>query len=98
MMQSIEVEVNPNKRIRDEICPRGMLGTTNIVVRAMIEAVAQHLVRSVPNVGKRTILKLCVKAMVLMPNETKAGLGLRKARRAESSMKLMRQKIMVWKI
>ena len=64
----------------------------------MIEAVAQHLVRSVPNVGKRTILKLCVKAMVLMTNETKAGLGLRKARRAKSSMKLMNQKTMVWMI
>ena len=48
--------------------------------------------------GKRTILKLCVKAMVLMTNETKAGLGLRKVRRAKSSMKLMSQKIMVWVI
>ena len=54
----------------------------------MIEAVAQHLVRSVPNVGKRTILKLCVK-VVQVTNETKAGLGLRKARREKSSMKLM---------
>ena len=53
----------------------------------MIEAVAQHLVRSVPNVGKRIILKLSVKAMVLMTNETKAGLGLRKARRVKSSMR-----------
>ena len=68
------------------------------MVQATIEAVAQHLVRNVPNVGKRTILKLCVKAMVLMTNETKAGLGLRKARRAKSSMKLMSQKTMVWMI
>ena len=98
MMQLIEVEVNPNTRIRDEVSPRVMLGTANTVVRAMIEAIAQHLVRSVPNVGKRTILKLCVKAMVLMTNEIKAGLGLRKARRAKSSMKLMRQMIMVWMI
>ena len=36
--------------------------------------------------------------MLLMTNETKAGLGLRKAGRAKSSMKLMRQKIMVWMI
>ena len=63
----------------------------------MIEAVAQHLVRSVPNVGKRTILKLCVKE-VQATNETKAGLGLRKTRRAKSSMKLMNQKTMVWMI
>ena len=53
----------------------------------MIKAVAQHLVRSVPNVEKRTILELCVKAMVLMTNETKAGLGPRKARKAKSSMR-----------
>ena len=72
-----------------------MLGTANTVVRAMIEAIAQHLVRSVQNVGKRTILKLCVKAMVLITNEIKAGLGPRKAK---SSMKLMRQMIMVWMI
>ena len=64
----------------------------------MIEAVAQHLVRSVPNVGKRTISKLCVKAMVLMTNKTKAGLGLRKARRAKSSIKLMSDMKMVWMI
>ena len=32
--------------------------------------------------GKRTILKLCVK-VVQVTNETKAGLGLRKARRAK---------------
>ena len=62
----------------------------------MIKAVAQHLVRSAPNVGKRTILKLSVKAMVLMTNETKAGQGLRKARGAKISMKLMNQKTMVW--
>ena len=98
MMQLIKVEVNPNTRIRDEVSPRVMLGTTNTVVRAMIEAITQHLVRSVQNAGKRTILKLCVKAMVLMKNEIKAGLGLRKARRAKSSMKLMRQMIMVWMI
>ena len=64
----------------------------------MIKAVAQHLVRSVPNVGKRTISELSVKAMVLVINETKAGLGLRKARRAKSSMKLMNQKTMIWMI
>ena len=63
----------------------------------MIEAVAQHLVRSVPNVVKRTILKLCVK-VVQVTNETRAGLGLRKARRGKSSMKLMNQKTMVWMI
>ena len=63
----------------------------------MIEAVAQHLVRSVPNVGKRTILKLCVKARVLMTYETKAGLGL-KVRKGKNSMKLMNQKTMVWMI
>ena len=67
------------------------------MVKATIKAVAQHLVRSVPNVGKRTILKLCVK-VVQVTNETKAGLGLRKARRAKSSMKLMNQKTMVWMI
>ena len=98
MMQLIKVEVNPNTRIRDEVSPRVMLGIANNVVRAMIKAITQHLVRSVPNVGKRTILKLCVKAMVLMTNETKAGLGLRKARRAKSSMKLMSQRTMVWMI
>ena len=48
--------------------------------------------------GIRTILKLCVKAMVLMTNETKAVLGLRKARRAKSSMKLMNQNTVVWMI
>ena len=66
----------------------------------MIEAVAQHLVRSVPNVKKGTILELSVKAMVLMTNETKAGLGPRKARKGRSSMKLMRLKTMtmVWMI
>ena len=98
MMQLIEVEVNPNKKIRDAVSPKALLGTANIVVKVMIEAVAQHLVRSVPNVGKRTILKLCVKARVLMTNKTKAGLGLRKARRAKSSMKLMSQRTMVWMI
>ena len=46
---------------------------------------------------KKTILKLCVKARVLMTNKTKAGLGL-KARRAKSSMKLMNQRTMVWMI
>ena len=56
MMQLIEVEVNPNTRIRDVVIPRVMLGTANIVVKAMIEATAQHLVRNVPNVGERTIL------------------------------------------
>ena len=61
----------------------------------MIKAVAQHLVRSVPNVGKRAISELSVKAMVLVINEIKAGLGPRKARRAKSSMKLMNQKTMV---
>ena len=98
MMQSFEVEVNPKTKIRDTVGPKALLGTANIVVKVMIEAVAQHLVRSVPNVGERTILKLCVKPMVLMTNETKAGLGLRKARRAKSSMKLMSQRTMVWMI
>ena len=59
----------------------------------MIEAVAQHLVRSVPNVGKRTISDLSVKAMVLVIKKTKAGLGPRKGR---SSMKSMRLKTMKW--
>ena len=68
------------------------------MVKATIEAVAQHLVRSAPNVGKRTISELSVKAMVLVTNEIKAGLGLRKKRRARSSMKLMKQKTMVWMI
>ena len=86
MMQLIKVEVNPNTRIRDEVIPRVMLGTANIVVKAMIEAIAQHLVRSVPNVGERTILRLCVK-VVQMTNETKTGLDLRKARRERSSMR-----------
>ena len=53
------------------------------MVKATIKAVAQHLVRSAPNVGKRTISELSVKAMVLVTNEIKAGLGLRKARRAK---------------
>ena len=87
MMQLIEVEVNPNTRIRDEVSPRVMLGTANIVVKAMIEAIAQHLVRNAPNVAKRTISKLCAKAIVQVINMTKAGLGLRKARRAKSSMR-----------
>ena len=64
----------------------------------MIEAVVQHLVRSVPNVGKRTILELFAKAMVLVTNETKAGLGPRKERKGKISMKLMNQKTMVWMI
>ena len=64
----------------------------------MIKVVAQHLVRSVPTVGKRTILELSVKAMVLVINKTKAGLGPRKARKGKSSMKLMNQKTMVWMI
>ena len=47
--------------------------------------------------AKRTISELSVKAMVLVINETKAGLGPRKGR---SSMKLMRLKAMttVWMI
>ena len=77
--------------------PKALLGTANIVVKTMIEVVAQHLVRNAPNVAKRTILKLCVK-VVQVTNETKAGLGLRKVRRAKSSMKLMNQKTMVWMI
>ena len=83
----IEVEVNPRTRIRDIVGPKAQLGTVNIVVKAMIEAAAQHLVRNALNVAERIISKLCVKAMVLMTNETKAGLGLRKARRAKSSMR-----------
>ena len=86
MMQLIEVEVSPNTKIRDEVIPRVMLGTANIVVKAMIEAIAQHLVRNVPNVGGRIILRLCAK-VVQMTNETKAGLGPRKARRERSSMR-----------
>ena len=86
MMQLIKVEVSPNTKIRDKVVPRVMLGTANIVVKAMIEAIAQHLVRNVPNVGERTILRLCAK-VVQMKNETKAGLGLRKARRERSSMR-----------
>ena len=49
----------------------------------MIKAIAQHLVRSAPNVGKRTISELSVKAMVLVTNESKAGLGPRKARKGK---------------
>ena len=66
----------------------------------MIKVVAQHLVRSVPNVGKRTISELSVKAMALVINKTKTGLGPRKARKGRSSMKLMRLKAMttVWMI
>ena len=86
MMQLIKVEVSPNTKIRDEVIPRVMLGTANIVVKAMIEAIAQHLVRNVPDVGERTILRLCAK-VVQMTNETKADLGLRKARRERSSMR-----------
>ena len=39
-----------------------MLSLANIVVRAMIEAVAQQLVRSVPNVGKKNHFKAVCKS------------------------------------
>ena len=87
MMQLIEVEISPNTRIRDEVGPRVILGTVNIVVKVMTKATVQYLVRNAPNVAKRTISKLCTKAMVQVINVTKAGLGLRKARRAKSSMR-----------
>ena len=66
--------------------PKAQLGTVNIVEKAMIEATAQHLVRSALNMTERTISKLSVKVMVLMINKTKAGLGLRKARSVKSSI------------
>ena len=49
---------------------------------------------------KEPFQELSVKAMVLVINETKAGLGPRKARKGRSSMKLMRLKAMtmVWMI
>ena len=87
MMQLIEVEVNPNTRIRDKVIPRVMLGIANIVVKAMIEVTAQHLVRNALNVVERIILKLCVKTGSNDKQDHKAGLGLRKARRAKSSMR-----------
>ena len=67
--------------------PKAQLETANIARKVMTEVVAQHLVRSGPNVGKRTISELSVKAMVQVINMTKAGLGLRKARRARSFMR-----------
>ena len=49
----------------------------------MIEAIAQDLVKSVPNVGERITLKLCVKVVQNMTI-----LGPRKdLKRARSSMK-----------
>ena len=86
MMQLTEVEVSPNTKIRVEVIPRVMLGTANIVVKAMIEAIAQHLVRNVPNVGEKIILKQCAK-VVQMTNEIKAGLGQRKGKKERSSMR-----------
>ena len=86
MMQLTEVEVNPNTKIMDEVIPRVILGTANIVVKAMIEAIAQHLVRNVPNVEEKTILKWYEK-VVQMTNETKAGLGQRKEKKERSSMR-----------
>ena len=86
MMQLTEVKVNPNTKIRDEVIPKVILGTANIVVKAMIEAIAQHLVRNVPNVEEKTILKQYAK-VVQMTNETKAGLGQRKGKKERSSMR-----------
>ena len=86
MMQLTKVEVSPNTKIRDKVVPRVMLGTANIVVKAMIEAIAQHLERNVPNVEGKTILKWYAK-VVQMTNETKAGLGQRKVKKERSSMR-----------
>ena len=83
MMQLIEVEVNPNTRIRDKVVPRVMLGTANTVTRAMIKAIAQHLVKSVPNVAERITLKLCVKVVQNMTNPGPR----RDLKRAKSSMR-----------
>ena len=46
---------------------------------------------------KEPVFKAVCK-VVQETNKTRAGLGLRKARRGKSSMKLMNQKTMVWMI
>ena len=51
------VEASLRTKIRDVVSPKVQLGTVNIVVKAMIEAIAQNLVRSVPNVAERITFK-----------------------------------------
>ena len=62
------VEVNPRVKIRDVVSPKAQLGIASIVGKAMIDAIAQHLVRSVPNVVERITLKLCVKLVQNVTN------------------------------
>ena len=82
-----EVGVNPGTKIRDVVSPKVPLKVASIVGKATTKVVVQHLVKSAPNVAKRTISKLCVK-VVQMIDETKVGLGPRRdLKRAKSSMR-----------
>ena len=98
MMQSIEVEVNLGKKNQGRGRSQSSIRNCKYCGKSHDRSSCPAFGKECSKCGKRTILKLCVKVMVLMTNETKTGLGLRKARRAKSSMKSMNQKTMVWVI
>ena len=73
--------------------------TVNIVEKAILEATALPMAKNAQSVARRTTSSQSVKVVVAVTNGTIADPGLRKAKaRVKNSMKLMRQRIMVWMI